>query len=204
VDFENALSEIKTFWSKPDFPIPGRAGSVHRLRLEKEYGHPLPDWLAHYIEEIASLEDFQLETVGNPLDIYGAKRLSTRHDGYNWNPIDQETIPDWDANWFIIADESADPVIVDINTSEPTVLKALHGEGEWDFDPVAESIGQFLLCSAAIHHALTHWGQLEAVTIDEDGDCLLAAEPAEWLFPRLKRWAGEYYEIWALDFDNSP
>ena len=100
----------------------------------------------------------------------------------------------------LFADEGADPIIIDLSAGHSAVFRAIHGFGTWEFDVVADSIGQFLLCCAALHHAMTHWG-IEAIVDDENG-FNLAEEPAQWLFPKMKDWAGVHDSTWCSVFDN--
>jgi hypothetical protein len=201
MEYKEALSEIKSFWAEPDFPFPTGGGEKTVLRLQTEFGMELPKDLRIYIRDIAPSNDYIFETVGNPMTVYGFAGLSRTQPGYNYNPVENKPIEEWDNNWFIFADEGADPVIIDLSKNKCTVLQAMHGTGDWDFTPVADSIGQFLLCSAALHFALSNWGRLDA--IEDEGDFNLAKKPAEWLFPKMKVWAGSYYEDWCSVFDNS-
>src|SRR5262249_39225635 len=158
-----------------------------------------PIELCEYIRDIIPRHDFSLETVGNPLEIYGVGRLGTKQEGYSYNPRSQKSIEDWSDKWFLFADEGADPVIIDRVDNPYCVQRAAHGMGDWTFEPIADSIAQFLLCSAATHHALTHWGY--DVILDDRNGFNLAAEPAKWLFPKMRLWAGSYYEDWCSIFN---
>lgn len=126
--------------------------------------------------------------------------LGARHIGYT-HTVSGDIIEGWRDSWFLIADEGADPFVIDLDsTPGANVSRALHGMGDWEFHSEADSPGHFVLCAAAIHHALTAWG-LDVITDDESG-FRLADEPAAWLFPRMKKWAGRYYEDWCSIFDN--
>ena len=194
-----AISQIKTFWSG-DLAFPGGAGAQRLAELESEFGVTFSADLQEYVSDFVPAESFTFETVGNPMEIYGAQKLGTRQDGYTFNPVTNEPITDWSSNWFLFADEGADPVIVDLAATSHFVQRAAHGMGEWDFGVEADSIGQFLLCCAAIHHALTNWGP--DVIVDDDNGFNLSEEPASWLFPRMKEWAGDYYTDWCSVFEN--
>jgi SMI1 / KNR4 family (SUKH-1) len=194
-----AVSEIRTFW-QGEFQLPQGAGDDKLNQLQKEFGTEFPTELQEYIRDIVPASSFSLETIGNPMVFYGSQSLGIRQEGYSFNPDTGESIPDWPIHWFLFADEGADPVIIDISTQPYSVKQAVHGAGEWSFSPIADSIAQFILCCAALHHAMTHWGW---DIIDDDNDKWnLAEDPAIWLFPRMKEWAGKYYTIWCGEFDN--
>lgn len=197
--FSEAISQIRTFW-QGNLPFPHGAGEKRLSELQSEFGMDFPAELQEYIRDIVSLESFTFETGGNPIEFYGVQRLGTKQDGYTFNPVTGEPIPDWSIQWFLFADEGADPVIIDLAAAPHNVQRAAHGMGEWDFGPQADSIAQFLLCSAAIHHAFTKWGP--DIIVDDEHGLTLAKEPADWLFPRMKEWAGTYYTDWCSVFDN--
>ena len=94
-------------------------------------------------------------------------------------------------------------MIVDLESATDTecpVLQAMHGAGEWDFGEVADSMPQYLLLSAAVHHALT---MVPEPTLDGEDRFELVEPAASWLFPRVRGWAGGYYEDWVSVFSNS-
>jgi hypothetical protein len=198
----DSLNLISTFYKK-DILL-GKSGDTDKaLSLEMEKGIALPSELKDYIDNVAPLSGLYFDSVGNPIEIYSRTRLSWVMDGYNFNPVTKEPIHSWNGSWFIIADEGADPVIVNLDekTNHSSVYKAMHGAGAWDFHPIADSIGQFLVCSAAIDHALNGF-DLEEVIIDDENGFNLANQPAEWLFPFIQRYAPKYYDEWVSVFDN--
>ena len=86
-------------------------------------------------------------------------------------------------------------MVLDLGQPAAGIQKLLHGAGSWDEGhPVADTLGQFLLCSAALHHAL-HAFEDEPILDDAQG-FNLAPQAAAWLFPRLKAWAGPHYGAW--------
>ncbi|RYD47143.1 MAG: hypothetical protein EOP85_06040 [Verrucomicrobiaceae bacterium] len=193
-----ALREISTFWPGAS-PFESWDTSEEIRRLEAEFGRKLSAGVRLYLENGCPRESVLLETVGNPIEIYPASRLGARQPGYSHDSSDAP-LPDWDAAWFLIADEGADPIAFDLNEPDSPVNRASHGMGEWSFGRFSDSAGQFLLCAAAVHHALTAWGP-EPITDDENG-FRLKDEPAKWLFPRMKKWAGQSYDEWCSIFDN--
>ena len=194
---------MREFWQEPEWPFqPAPDAAAHVARLQAEFNHPLPPWLTEYLlQAVPSASYTSLDTVGNPIDLYGIARLGHQQDGYNFNSVTQQMLPDWPDHWFMLGDEGADPIIVDLN-EDGAVAQLEHGAGNWETGTeMAASIGQFLLCAAARQHALQHFGG--EVTTDDGRGFRLAPEPAAWLFPRLRQWAGPYYPEWTQEFDNA-
>ena len=81
-------------------------------------------------------------------------------------------------------------------------MQAMHGAGEWDFELLAPSLPQFILLAAARHHALFMMDVDHRITDDENG-FNLCKPAAEWLFPRIQKWAPEVYWSWVGVFDNA-
>lgn len=198
-----ALSEALSFWDEPRFPFEG-GGDARLATLEAEYGRTFPTELREYIGTILSQSRFVFESIGNPIDVYGFNDLSKQLEGYNYNPLTGERIEGWPDEWFLIADEGADPIIVDLSSHQEScpVLQAMHGTRGWAFEPIASSLAQFVLLAAARHHALLMLDVDHRITDDERG-FNLGASAAHWLFPRVKQWAPEFYSTWVGAFDNA-
>ncbi|MDQ1163919.1 SMI1/KNR4 family protein [Flavobacterium sp. SORGH_AS_0622] len=202
MNLETAILEIKKFWNNDDdFPFGESQNKSHIHRLENEFKITLPHNLKDYISNFAPLKDFYFSTVGNPMCIYGVENLKYKQDGYNYNSIKNTEIGDWNKNFFIFADEGADPVIVDFEDLENGIQKLMHGAGNWETGTTAaDTLGQFLLCSAALHHALSNFED-ESIIDDENG-FNLADNAAKWYFKNMRNWAGKYYDEWCSVFDN--
>ena len=56
--------------------------------------------------------------------------LWVRQAGYRWDGNSGERLTDWPEDWLVIADQHADPLILEMSTGR--VLYALHGAGRWD------------------------------------------------------------------------
>ena len=196
---ETAFAEIQQFWPG-GLPFAfGRGGAA--TELQARYARPLPPDLAQYLDTVAPTQDVYFDTVGNPLTIYGLPRLGPHQDGYSWNPVTKEAIADWNPDFFLLGDEGADPVLLDLGRPELGVQQLWHGAGSWeDGDTLAATLGQFLLCAAARHHALNAF-EAEPI-VDDAAGFRLAPRAAAWLLPRLRTWAGDYYAAWAAPFDN--
>lgn len=71
------------------------------------------------------------EQIGYSIDTNG-NSLVTGNDG------------DWQQEWLVIAtDHIGDPIIVDVSTSDLTILSAEHGEGDWQPLVIADSLEKF-------------------------------------------------------------
>ncbi|WP_445361714.1 SMI1/KNR4 family protein [Microbulbifer sp. EKSA005] len=202
MDIKDYIELIHSF-SKTDFELQGGGNSIC-FRLQKERDFVFPKEFQEYMVHYAPAHSQYLDGVGNPIDLYSARRLSWVMNGYNYNPVDNQPIPGWDKTWFLFADEGADPIIVDLAESNRNskVYRAMHGAGGWDFRPIADSIGQFLLCASALHHALS--GIVDKDVLVDDGCGFnLHERSASWLFPFFRQYADKYYTDWLAVFDNS-
>ena len=161
----------------------------------------LPVELIQYIDVICPAEGLSLEGVGHPVELIKAADLAWQPKMFaELSPELSAERPKWQDDWFLIAHEGGDPIIV--KTSEQgensPVYSAMQGMGEWDFAPIADSIGQFLVCICAIQHALNFPGLGQP--LDEDFN--LAPAAANWLFPFLRQHANAHYDEWASVFEN--
>lgn len=87
------------------------------------------------------------ERFANWLELYGASELIKRQEGYSYNPIDKKPIEDWPKNYVVIADDGADPYVLDLSKSDgedAPILFAYHGEGKWDFHEYSPSFAKFV------------------------------------------------------------
>jgi hypothetical protein len=81
------------------------------------------------------------------LHIYAAKELIKGQLGYSYNPLKKEIITDWPEDYVVIADDGADPYVLDLSKSDgidAPVLFAYHGEGAWDFSEHSDSFTKFI------------------------------------------------------------
>lgn len=201
LDLTECLALIRSFHVGP-FPFTG--APCARERLEAERSRALPADLSRYLQLAVPRSGYTFSAIGNPVCLYPPSSLSWRMPGYNYNPILKQPISGWKASWFLFADAGADPIIVDLSDAGEysPVYQSLHGLGVWSFQPVADSIGQFLLCAAAFEHALKHLSANDPIRDDEQG-FRLADAAADWLFPFFERYANKYYEDWLSVFDNA-
>jgi hypothetical protein len=101
-------------------------------------------YLAKYPKKGKFIDD---ERFANGLSLYGASELIKRQEGYSYNPVKKKPIDVWPKEYVVIADDGADPYVLDLSKSDgkdAPVLFAYHGEGEWDFQEYAQSFTEFL------------------------------------------------------------
>lgn len=97
----------------------------------------------------------------------------------------KEAIEGWADEWFIIADIGADPIIYNLKSGRGEIQQLVHGAGNWDNgEVVADSIGQFILCSAALQHALLAFE--EDPILDDGKGFFLDPEASQWFFSYMK------------------
>ena len=168
--------------------------------LSQKNALTLPAELITYIDNICPEKTVNFTGVGHPISVLSYDALSEESPGYNVDVSTGKPLKNWQNSWFLIATDGGDPIIIDLNDRYEVspVYSAMQGEENWDFVPIADSIGQFLLCAAAIEHALN----FPAIIAPLDEDFNLAPAPAHWLFPLLKTYAGDHYDEWAGVFEN--
>ncbi len=190
--FNNSFSKDVNHQDEPRLKVPNLASIVN------DSNKTLPKELAEYIDRICPKDDWVFEGVGHPVELLNVADLSffkpSMYEGLTGD------LGKWQDDWFLIAHEGGDPIIVKISEQgeTSTVYSAMQGMGYWDFAPIADSIGQFLVCIFAIQHALN----FPAVQEPLDDDFNLASAAANWLFPLLRQHAGAHYEEWASVFEN--
>ena len=202
ISLDMAKKLIHSFW--PDNGIfNGCENSDQLIKLQNEKNTVFPKEFHEFFAKVVSENDYYFSMVGNPISLLSSDKYSWTMPGYNFNPVTNEVITDWESNWFLFADEGSDPIIIDISeqTEYSTVYKAMHGAGKWDFTPIASSLGQFILCASALHHALTGF-DIEDSIIDDDYGFNLAEIPADFLFPLIEKHAADFCDDWVSVFDN--
>ena len=197
-----ALSEIETFRTGRSFVISDTSQRESLLtRLESEYSRKLPLFLLEYLTQSAPIESAYLDDVGNPICLFATTDLKYKQDGYNFDPRSQQAIEGWPEQYFIVADRGGDPIAVDLTSLTGSVWILEHGEGDWENRrQIADSVGQFLLCVFAQHHALNEFER--PAIIDDAKGFNLSPLAAAWYFPRMQEWAGKHYKEWCHIFDD--
>lgn len=183
------------------------ANKVFRDELNEDSIGSNSNELAQYLNSVCPQANVQFEAVGHSVELLGANEVSANSvnvDSAAKAPamVAQLTgeLANWDNDWLLIAHEGGDPIIVKRSQQGEfsPVYSAMQGMGFWDFAPIADSIGQFLVCICAIQHALNFPGLGQPL----DDDFNLAPAAANWLFPFLRQHAGAHYDEWASVFEN--
>ncbi|WMD21162.1 hypothetical protein RAS12_02000 [Achromobacter seleniivolatilans] len=117
---------------------------------------PLPKVLAEFYERVGPWGATYHENVG-PVGIALAEtnisfpplhRLWALQAGYRWDASNGQRVADWQDNWLVIADQNADPFILD--TASGRILHAIHGTGAWDPGEIAPDLYTLAAALAAI------------------------------------------------------
>jgi hypothetical protein len=205
MNLNDALAVIATFSTKStevfaageDTLINGNSVSASLAEGIKIGSKALPAELARYIDHVCPENGFTIEGVGHPVELLKCGELAWKPEMFS--SLTGE-LAKWQEDWFLIAHDGGDPIIVKSSEQgeNSPVYSAMQGMGFWEFAPIADSIGQFLICACAIQHALNFPGLGEPL----DDDFNLAPAAASWLFPFLRQHAGAHYDEWASVFEN--
>ncbi|MFX1395478.1 MAG: SMI1/KNR4 family protein [Promethearchaeota archaeon] len=108
----------------------------------------LPSLYVDFLTRFSPLDvAIYAELFVNYLRLYGAFDLIQNQLGYSIDLNTGEIIDDWPKDYVVIADDTADPYVLDLSKSngeDAPVLYALHGTGNWEFEPEAESFYEFI------------------------------------------------------------
>lgn len=199
MNLNDALALIATFSKKStEVLTAGDNTSADGQSLSSTFSNGgLPVELADYIDRICPANGLTLEGVGHPVELLKSSDLAWKPEMFSQLTGD---LAKWEDDWFLIGHEGGDPIIVKASeqAGSSVVYSAMQGMGFWDFAPIADSIGQFLVCVCAIQHALNFPGLDQPL----DDDFNLAPAAANWLFPLLRQHAGAHYDEWASVFEN--
>lgn len=198
MNLNDALALIATFSKKStEVLTAGDNTSADGQSLSSTFSNGgLPVELADYIDRICPANGLTLEGVGHPVELLKSSDLAWKPEMFSQLTGD---LAKWEDDWFLIGHEGGDPIIVKASeqAGSSVVYSAMQGMGFWDFAPIADSIGQFLVCVCAIQHALNFPGLDQP--LDDDFNL---APAANWLFPLLRQHAGAHYDEWASVFEN--
>ncbi len=193
-----AIDLIKTF-REFDQNLFGDAALLDKI--QDEYG-AIPQNIVEYINQIIpNSNNIYLDLTGDPFCLFSAKDLLQKRDEFAYD-FELES-SSWINKWLIIGLQLNDPFCFSLAKNQTQIFRFYFNgvSGLSSPVPVANSIGQFLLCAYAIDHAINKFEK--SIIIDEDSfDIQLAPEPSKWLFPRMREWAAEYYEEWCEVFEN--
>lgn len=100
---------------------------------------PLPPVLADFYREVGPWgETFHaavgpvgltIATGGNPVEVPPLHKLWARQGGFAWSRSPAEPLPDWPAQWLVIALEGSNPFVLDRDSG--AVLFHFSGCGHW-------------------------------------------------------------------------
>lgn len=125
-------------------------------RAQWQGGIALPQVLADFYEQVGPWGATYHQNVG-PVGITLSEtnisfpplhKLWDRQAGYRWDASNGERVAEWQDNWLVIADQNADPFILDTETGQ--ILYAMHGTGAWDADVVAPDLPTLAAALAAV------------------------------------------------------
>ena len=198
MNLQEAVALIEAF--SPQAALLKNDGTHVREKLEQEKLCSFPSELKAYIDTFCPKESVEYQGVGHPIVLHGSSELSWKMVGYNVEPETNNQISAWHDDWFLIAHDGGEPIIVKLDEHNETsvVYSAMQGATGWEFFPIADSIGQFIVCAVALERAMNFPGLEESL----DDNFNLLGEAASWLFPFLRHYAGSYYEEWASVFEN--
>lgn len=117
---------------------------------------PLPPVLANFYEQVGPWGATYHQNVG-PVGITLSEtnvtfaplhKLWDRQAGYRWDASNGQRVPEWQDNWLVIADQNADPFILDTRTGK--ILYAMHGTGRWDADELVPDLPMLAAALAAV------------------------------------------------------
>lgn len=202
MNIQDAIQIISSFSSANYLNNNQHAADRAIERLGQEESVSLPADLLSYVNGACPAETLSFEGVGHPVRLLTVSELSWTTEVVA-NKLGADAIKDWDTSWLLIGYEGGEPIIVKPAEGSSgddgcTVYSAMQGMGFWDFAPIADSIGQFLVCVSAVEYALNFPGLGEPL----DDDFNLAPAAANWLFPFLRQHAGAHYDEWASVFEN--
>ena len=148
MNLNDALAVIAGFSKKSTevFSAGNNAASSGKPLSSTFSDSTLPIELADYIDRICPENGLTLEGVGHPVELIKSADLAWKPEMFLQLTGD---LAKWEDDWFLIAHEGGDPIIVKASEQgeSSAVYSAMQGMGFWDFAPIADSIGQFLVLS---------------------------------------------------------
>lgn len=197
--FQQALDLINGF-SLTQFKETNNTGQNKRQALEQESSQNFPKELGQYIDNFCPETVVNIKGVGHPISLLSQEEISWQMPGFKVDADTKVRNSNWQDNWFLIAVDGGDPVIVDLNDNADLspVYSAMQTDEGWDFAIVADSIAQYVFCAKSIEHAMQFPGA--KIIVDENFN--LALPIAQWLFPLLYTYANAHYDEWASVFEN--
>jgi hypothetical protein len=115
---------------------------------------------AEYAERLAAHEPREVSYGFGGIELIDAADLEAAQEGY--------TGEGWNDSWLVIGRDTleGDPLFTDLDDPQLPVYTAMHGEGEWDPDPVATTLDAFFAALTAL--AAIAEGREFPVALDEN------------------------------------
>jgi hypothetical protein len=141
---EEAIDGLKKSLAKANISGEFGAKTADEVKAENRF-LPLSGELITYFRLFAT-SDIRVPWSVEDLTLNSSATLFTHQVGYRYMAGDESghIIDGWDANWIVIADKSADPVIAHSDKTGTPISVAVHGVGFWKPEIVAPSLSIFL------------------------------------------------------------
>lgn len=150
---------------------------------------PLSDELAYWYRRAGPRSVIYIPKLGNDRKVYPSSALVDRQSGYRWiRSADGQMTPvdSWMSFWVVIGDVGGDPIIADTSKSGTSILKAVHGRGNWDPYPLAPTLAAYLQAESIwIQSCLVETGAILPTDFGVDVDTDLVWDEEGDLLPAL-------------------
>ncbi|MGE8704168.1 MAG: SUKH-4 family immunity protein [Achromobacter sp.] len=143
--FEPIRAQFARFGELRPQPRDAWQGDIALPQVLADFYDQVGPWGATYHQNVGPVGITLSETNISFPPLY---KLWDRQAGYRWDASNGERVTEWQDNWLVIADQNADPFILDTETGE--ILYAMHGTGAWDADVVAPDLPTFASALAAV------------------------------------------------------
>ncbi|WP_286900173.1 SUKH-4 family immunity protein [Achromobacter sp. UBA2119] len=143
--FESLRAQFARFGELRPQPRDAWQGDIALSQVLADFYEQVGPWGATYHQNVGPVGITLSETNISFPPLY---KLWDRQAGYRWDASNGERVAEWQDNWLVIADQNADPFILDTQTGK--ILYAMHGTGAWDAAVVAPDLPTFAAAVAAV------------------------------------------------------
>lgn len=143
--FESLRAQFARFGELRPQPRDAWQGDIALPQVLADFYEQVGPWGATYHQNVGPVGITLSETNISFPPLY---KLWERQAGYRWDASNGERVAEWQDNWLVIADQNADPFILDTETGK--ILYAMHGTGAWDAAVVAPDLPTFAAALAAV------------------------------------------------------
>ncbi|WP_343737712.1 hypothetical protein [Achromobacter sp.] len=143
--FESLRAQFARFGELRPQPRDAWQGDIALPQVLADFYEQVGPWGATYHQNVGPVGITLSETNISFPPLY---KLWERQAGYRWDASNGERVAEWQDNWLVIADQNADPFILDTGNGE--ILYAMHGTGAWDAAVVAPDLPTFAAALAAV------------------------------------------------------